>query len=106
MKKYIRLFMLFFLLTGCSSSPSWAFHFIKYNNVNYIVTENEVKSSDLGGKIGEITHFLEDEQDSVDMSSNYYPKGTEFFEIKGIDKKEAIAVKENEKIIKLEAEDY
>lgn len=92
------------LLTGCNSSHSWAFQFIKYNGVNYIVKEEEVESSILGAKIDEVKYYLDNEQDSKDLSSNYYQAGTDFFEIEGVDISKAIAVKEKDKMIKLESE--
>ena len=107
MKKYLLLListsLLFF--TGCSSSTSWAFQFVKYNGVNYIVTNEEISEEEIEEKIGEVQKYLETEQNSVDLSSNIYPKGTEIYSIKGINVEEHIAVKDNRgKIIKLIAD--
>ena len=104
--KYLMAVIIVIFLVGCSSFTSWAYQFLKYNDVHYIVTEKEVESYDLGVKLGEVEYYLKEEQDSKELSSNIYPKGTEFFEINGISSAEAIAVKDVEgKIIKLVAEE-
>lgn len=103
--KYLLSVIIFIFLVGCSSSTSWAYQFLKYNDVHYIVTEEKVEIYDLGEKLGEVKYYLEEEQNSKDLSSNIYPKGTEFYEINGISSLEAIAVKDVEgEIIKLVAE--
>ncbi|NEZ00125.1 hypothetical protein [Heyndrickxia shackletonii] len=105
MRYFFSVIIVVFFLMGCSSSTSWAFEFIRYNDVNYKVTNEEIKSKNLGEKIGEVKYYLKKEQDGKDMSSNIYPKGTEFYRINGIDKSDAIAVKDdNGKIIKLVAD--
>ncbi|MGY3718639.1 hypothetical protein ACWE42_24300 [Sutcliffiella cohnii] len=107
MKKYLLFListsLLFF--SGCSSSTSWAFQFVNYNGVNYILTDEEVSEEEIEEKIGEVQQYLETEQDSLDLSSNIYPKGTEIYSIKGIKVEEHIAVKDKEgKIVKLDAD--
>ena len=105
MRLFFTVFMVIFLV-GCSSSASWAFQFIKYNDTHYIVTEEKIESNLLGEKLGEVKHFLEEERDSRDLSSNIYREGTEFFEINGTSSSEAIAVKNGQgEIVKLVAEE-
>lgn len=97
---------LVFCLVGCNSSASWAYEFIKFNDTKYIVTEEKVESNILGQKLGEVKHFLDEDGDSSELSSNVYREGTDFFEIKGISSSEAIAVKFGQgESIKLVAEE-
>ncbi|WP_214712932.1 MULTISPECIES: hypothetical protein [unclassified Exiguobacterium] len=95
-----------FLLVGCNTtSSSWAFDFVKYNNTHYIPTENKINNEDLGEKIGQVETFLDQESDSINLSSNKFAEGTEIYSIQGIDIKEEIAVVEkNGKVSRLEAE--
>lgn len=97
---------LVFLLIGCNSSTSWAFQFVKYNDTNYIVTEEELETNNLGEEIGEVKYHLENEKESKELSSNIYPVGTKIYTINDIDISKAIAViNEEGKIIKLIAEE-
>ncbi|MFJ5624766.1 hypothetical protein ACIQD3_21945 [Peribacillus loiseleuriae] len=98
------------ILTGCSlddgkseneiqtgSSASWVYHFVKWENESYVVTEEEVKEEKIGAEIGEVTFYSH--QESSDTSGNFsnkYEEGTKYYEITDINPKEAIAIKVQE----------
>ena len=98
------------MLTGCSSddgksdneiqpvsSASWVYHFVKWDNESYVVTDEEVKEEKIGAEIGEVTFYSS--QESSDTSGNFsnkYEKGTKYYEITDINQKEAIAIKDQE----------
>lgn len=91
------------LFTGCSSQTSWVSNFVKYEGVFYNVTEEKVEN--VSEKLGEVTHYLETEGETPNLSSNEYVEGTEIYSIEGIDVEEAIAVKvEDGVFIKLTAQ--
>lgn len=88
------IFILFILLlAGCSSEKSWAYEFVKYNDVSYTLTEENLESGDISGEIGEVKEYLKSEKNPPNFSSNVYKKGTKLFKISKVDSSEAIAVK-------------
>lgn len=92
------------LLAGCSSEKSWAYEFVKFNDVSYTLTEENLESGDIGGEIGEVKEYLKSEKNPPNFSSNVYKKGTKLFKINKVDSSNAIAVKlEDGTFKKLEA---
>lgn len=96
-KNILGLFII--LLVGCSSNNSWISHFVKYEGNLYNETNEEIDK--VGNKLGEVEFYLEKETDAQNFSSNFYSKGTEIYEIDGVNTSDAIAVKVDNKYIKL-----
>ncbi|OPA73735.1 hypothetical protein BVG16_26970 [Paenibacillus selenitireducens] len=83
------------LCSGCSGSTmaSWAYPFVKWDDVNYKITSEEVPRTDIEQRIGKIKRFSDRESSSVSNGfSNAYPKGTKLYAIKGISQKDGIAL--------------
>lgn len=77
--------------SGSTSSASWAYAFVKYKGVAYVITQQTVKKS--GHKIGEVTQSSDREtSDESGNFSNEFPKGTKYFQIPGVSTAKAIAV--------------
>ncbi|UVI31853.1 hypothetical protein [Paenibacillus spongiae] len=57
------------------------------------VSDNRVEKEQIGSIIGKVTSFSGKEGTYSGNFSNHYPKGTEYYNIKGVDKNEAIAIK-------------
>lgn len=93
--KKILVVMIFGILvfTGCSlvdgdsenetpSSNAWVYSFVKWENENYVVTEEEVKEEKIGTEIGEVTSYSDQESsDTTGNFSNHYEEGTKYYEI-------------------------
>ena len=93
------------ILTGCSfvdgnseneiqPTNAWVYSFVKWENENYVATEEEVKEEKIGAEIGEVTSYSH--QESSDTSGNFsnqYEEGTKYYEITDINPEEAIAIK-------------
>lgn len=105
-KVLISLLAIIFLLVGCNTtSPSWAYDFVKYDNRHYVPIDEEIKIDELNEKIGQVKVFLNEEQDSFNLSSNKFAEGTALYSIKGVDvKQEIVAVEKEGRIFKLRAE--
>ncbi|UKS26610.1 hypothetical protein LOZ80_34705 [Paenibacillus sp. HWE-109] len=106
MKKTLIMIALVILTAGCShsnSNESFAFEkMIIWNQIVYVVTDQQVKKIDL--LLGTIDEQSKDESTlSNNKSSNYYPVGTEIYSIKGFDIKSALAVKVNNQFVKADA---
>lgn len=108
-KLLFSLLSLTFLLVGCNtetSSSSWAFQFVKYNDQNYVPTKENVSRDDLEKKIGKVETFLDEEQDSSNLSSNAFDEGTEIYSIQGDNVNKAIAVVDKDgKVTKLKVKE-
>lgn len=63
---------------------------------SYIISDTQVESAQIGAKIGKVTSYSDKEGTYSGNFSNVYPKGTEYYEIKGISLKEAIAIKQDD----------
>lgn len=74
-------------------SASWAYPFVKWNNVTYVVTEEVVSETNIGKRIGEVTVYSGEEGSYEGNFSNIYKEGTEYYEISNINTKESIAIK-------------
>lgn len=61
----------------------------------YVISQEHINPNHIGSKIGEVTKYSDMEGTYSGNFSNRYPKGTQYYEIKGADVKEAIAVQES-----------
>lgn len=69
--------------------------FVVYGGNVYEVTDEEIAPGKIDGKIGQVTFETENTSSHYwGNASNYYPIGTNYFLIKGIDEDQAIAVKD------------
>ncbi|KOP71185.1 hypothetical protein ACFFHH_04580 [Cytobacillus solani] len=96
MRKLI-LFLLCFIFTSQLSvqALSWAYPFVVWKGNVYEVTDEEV--SDIGDVIGKVKRGTDEMTgEYFGDASNMYPKGTKYYEIKGISPKIAIAVEVEE----------
>lgn len=90
------LFILVFLTNSTVHALSWAYPFVVWSGNVYKVTDEEVIDSLIDKRIGEVKTKPNDMGNYFGNASNYYPKGTEYFEIRGISTDNAIAVKNEE----------
>ena len=79
-----------------SVSANWAYMFVVNDGSIYVISEEHVDPKQIGSRIGKVTTYSDQEGTYSGNFSNQYPKGTEYYEIIGLDIKDAIAVKENE----------
>lgn len=90
MKRLIVLcMMLLVLVPQAAFATSWDGEFVVYENSSYMVTTESV--SEIGEKLGEVTHYSDMYSVSGNFS-NHYPVGTAYYKIIGIDVSDAIAV--------------
>ncbi|WP_245602244.1 hypothetical protein [Peribacillus kribbensis] len=87
-------------LISCSfllhtASAKWSHALVVYNDNTYIVSNTHIELSNIGKKIGEVTKYSDREGTYSGNFSNEFPKGTHYYEIKGVNTKEAIAIKES-----------
>lgn len=101
-QRLILLLIIIFIVSACNgsnkgeviSSKSWAYDFVVFNNVTYKLTDQKLKDSDLGGKLGVIETKLDSETGGYRGTyTNAYEIGTEIFSIKDKDISEVIAIK-------------
>lgn len=100
MKYLILILFSIAFLTGCSqndgkSSSSYP-SAVVWNNILYGLSAEEVPIQDIGKEIGKIERRTTP-MPKKNGESNAQAVGSQLFEIKGIDSKQAIAVKVNEK---------
>lgn len=62
----------------------------------YVISKEYVEPKRIGSKIGRVTAYSSREGTYSGNFSNYYPKGTQYYEIIGVNASDAIAVKEND----------
>ncbi|AQQ52609.1 hypothetical protein [Planococcus lenghuensis] len=98
MKKAMLLFIsLFFLSVPAVSALEWANFFVVWDGNIYEITEEEIPSSKIGERIGEVTSQANDMTgDFFGNASNYFPTGTDYFTIDGFSANTAIAVETEE----------
>lgn len=77
------------------ASASWAYPFIVNKGNVYVITDEQIDPSQIGKNIGKVTKYSDREGTYSGNFSNRYPKGTQYYEIKGIEPLEAIAIKES-----------
>lgn len=98
MKKIISVVFVFLITCTIQISKTnadWAYAFVVYNGNGYVITETHIEPKQIGKKIGEVTNYSTLEGVYSGNFSNHFPKGTEYYEIKSVATKEAIAIKEN-----------
>lgn len=83
------------ILIGCSSSssPDWVNSFVVWNNYMYVVSEEYTENVEL---LGEVTKYSDREAIYDGNFSNHYREGTKYYEIKGVNTSEAIAIQEGD----------
>ncbi len=95
--KVILITALFLLIPFHTAYASWAYPFVIYNNNVYITTDQKVDSELIGSKLGQVTKYSDHETSTQSGNfSNAYPKGTNYYEIKGTNIKDAIAIQEKD----------
>lgn len=77
-----------------TATADWAKSFAVYDGNTYVSADVELDSGQLGGKLGEVTFYSDEEGTYSGNFSNRYAKGTEYYEITGVDPQEAIAIHE------------
>ncbi|QSS98815.1 hypothetical protein IMZ31_11940 [Pontibacillus sp. ALD_SL1] len=112
-KNFIYLILFLFFLVGCIhqtseettfdeegnvGTTSWAFKFVKYNDISYELTSIELNESNVGEKIGEVKRDLTDldttgKLNEVDFDAVGLTKGTPLYKSK--ESNDAIIYKEN-----------
>jgi hypothetical protein len=98
-RNLISLFFVFII--GCTfliskTYASWAYAFVVYDGNIYSETHIELKQ--IGKQIGKVTMYSDQEGTYSGNFLNKFPKGTEYYEIKGFKTKDAIAVKESKEL--------
>jgi len=70
---------------------SWAYRYVKWNDRTYVVTDETVTETE--ELLGKVTKYSTNELDEFpNNSSNYFPEGTEFYKIAGLQQDQYIAV--------------
>jgi hypothetical protein len=92
--------LIFVFVIGCTffittTYANWAYAFVVYSGNIYVVSETHIEANKIGKKIGEVTKYSDQEGTYNGNFSNKFPKGTEYYEIKDVAIKEAIAIKES-----------
>ncbi|MEM1506119.1 hypothetical protein RG959_22260 [Domibacillus sp. 8LH] len=103
MKKISLLALLLIIIISSSvEALSWAYTFVVWEGKVYEVKQEEtITDSQIGEIIGEVKTKPNDMTgDFYGEASNYYPKGTKYYEIKGISTSTAIAVEEDSQWVK------
>ena len=94
MKRVICFFLvLLFFAQSSVQALDWAYAFVVWKGNVYEVTDEQVMDTEIGKHIGEVKTKPNDMTGKYyGDASNAYPKGTPYFELKGVSTKEAIAV--------------
>ncbi|QPQ30372.1 hypothetical protein [Lysinibacillus sp. JNUCC 51] len=102
--KRIPLLSLFliFMISSSVQALSWAYPFVVWKGKVYEVKQNEfIEDSEIVKSIGEVKTKPNDMTgEYYGDASNYFPKGTKYYAIKGTSTSIAIAVKENNQWVK------
>lgn len=100
MRNFMFLMSIFFavssFITLGTAHADWAQRFVVNEGKSYIVSNTQVESAQIGSKIGKVTSYSDKEGTYSGNFSNVYPKGTEYYAIKDISIKEAIAIKRDD----------
>ncbi|MHC8517413.1 hypothetical protein [Sporosarcina sp. ITBMC105] len=98
MRKFPIVLLLMFFLASSAHALQWAYPFVVWNGDVYEVKlEEMIEESEIGKRLGEVeTKPHEMTGDHYGNASNYFPIGTNYYEIKGISTSTAIAVENNE----------
>lgn len=91
--------MVFPLLSFTAHALDWGIAFVVYKGDMYEVHDQVVlETKDIGKRLGQVTTKPNEVTGKFHSNaSNVYPIGTPYHEIKGVDKKEAIAILHNYK---------
>lgn len=82
---------------NASSSESWAYSFVGWEDKSYVITDKEVPEERIGAEIGEVTSYSDNENaDKSGNFSNTFEEGTKYYEITDKNTEEAIAVEVQE----------
>ena len=94
--------MFVFLFSSSVQALSWAYPFVVWKGKVYQLTKEEiVEEREIGKIIGEVrTRPNEMTGDYYGDASNYYAKGTKYYEIKGTSTSSALAIKDKNKFVK------
>lgn len=94
--------ILVFLISSTVQAVSWAYPFVVWKGKVYEVKQEEiVEAAEIGKIIGKVRTKPNDMTgDYYGHASNYYPKGTQYYEIKGTSTSSAIAIKESNQWVK------
>jgi hypothetical protein len=94
--------LLIFMISSSVQALSWAYPFVVWKGKVYEVKQEEIiEDSEVGKIIGKVKTQPNDMTGNYyGNASNYYPKGTKYYEIKGKSTSTAIAVKEDNKWVK------
>ncbi|MGJ9458150.1 hypothetical protein [Oceanobacillus sp. CF4.6] len=79
-----------------TSSGSWAYEFVRWNDESYVITDKVVDKSEIGEEIGMVTSHSDKEGAYAGNFSNALEKGKKYYKINGVDTEEAIAIGLNE----------
>lgn len=97
MRFHTRLFLailITFTLFTSVVSADWAYNFVVNKGKIFVISEEEhVDLNQVGSQIGKVTKYSDREGTYSGNFSNRYPKGTAYYEIIGVDKNTAIAIK-------------
>lgn len=98
MKKLPILLLLLFFTVSSARALEWAYPFVVWNgNVYEVKLEEMIEESEIGKRLGEVeTKPHKMTGDHYGNASNYFPIGTNYFEIKGTSTSTAIAIEDNE----------
>jgi hypothetical protein len=102
MRKIALLTLLSILMFSISvQAIKWQYPFVVWKGKVYEVKQEEfISDSEIGKKIGEVKTKPNDIGNYYGNASNFYPKGTKYYEIIGISTSKAIAVKEDSQMVK------
>jgi hypothetical protein len=102
MRKIALLTLLSILMFSISvHAIKWQYPFVVWKGKVYEVKQEEfISDSEIGKKIGEVKTKPNDIGNYYGNASNFYPKGTKYYEIIGISTSKAIAVKQDSQMVK------
>ncbi|WP_433944948.1 hypothetical protein [Paenibacillus sp. SN-8-1] len=84
--------LLIYVMSATAASASWAFAFVVHDGKTYALSNDTVSKSLLGGKIGQVSYYSDEEGSYGGNFSNALPKGTPYFRIQGTPVEQAITV--------------
>ncbi|MBU8878819.1 hypothetical protein BGM26_07425 [Bacillus sp. FJAT-29790] len=89
--------LLIFTISSTVQALSWAYPFVVWKGKLYEVKQEIIiKDSEIGKIVGEVKTKPNDMTGNYyGDASNYYPKGTKYYEIKGTSTSTSIAIKED-----------
>ena len=90
------LIVLVFSLICPVAYADWAHRFVVFSGKIYVVTDEIIDQDKIDKKIGKVTRYSTREGTYRGNFSNVYPKGTQYYAIKGIETSQEIAVKTSE----------